>query len=623
MLSSPVIPQATLVQPWALRPDVGAARGQGGRPCLITPDWVTSVTVELTGETLPQIAQFQDERRIGWKKFDLPAAGDAATAGGSRDELVLRLHCEKKPPVLAKVVTRGAVARGGAIPGPMVGDDSPLSVPPSLVPADRWRQAADAADALYEQHIDLISSLYESADHDSDVFFDGISGGVAAWPLRRFVDAWRNAAERNEPRPAFIVELAQTLPPLLQEVCLSPRKQLTRQRTYQPAGRIQEVDATCLRWLARQPGHTMAQRAGARQQAMGVDRVEHADTLENRIVRELMRQLMSACDRYMVENGEGRDFGFRISDFGSAETRNQASDAKAQEIQAGDSSNPKSEIPNPKSSSDHRLALVSDFSRLLDRLWAQSPLKTLTPIAGVPQPNYVLQQDPRYRPLWRAYVMLLKQGLQRTAAWRWRHRAWAEAVSFAMLAALQRVSPRSPAAQSSVLLRGDQDAGRFLDPRTVIGRFDAYLGAGEADSPAPSRRAHFVEQHQFTEYRSAHLFPEQLAHLCPDAVLVSYDGDRPDKPARRILAVWTMFDFDLEDDQLAERCKQIDGAIRMIRTQSEIQGLLVQPKLPREDDAALVDEVSTQRCEGLRLALPLQSQGAALERFVRQTLELV
>ena len=341
MLSSPVIPQATLVQPWALRPDVGPARGQGGRPCLITPDWVTSVTVELTGETLPQIAHFQDERRIGWKKFDLPATGDS-TGVAARDELVLRLHSEKKAPVLARIVPQ-ADGSGGSARAAAARDELPASVVPSSVPAARWRQAAEAADALYEQHIELVGSLYDGADRDGDVFFDGISGGVAAWPLRRFAEAWRSAAERDEPRPAYILELAQSLPALLQEVCLSPRKQLTRQRTYQPAGRIQEIDATCLRWLARQPGHTMAERAGARQQALGVDRVEHADTLENRIVRELMRQLIGACDRYLAENSGGEDCGSRIADRGlSAEQRSEPRDRMADHQVS--SSNPQSKI---------------------------------------------------------------------------------------------------------------------------------------------------------------------------------------------------------------------------------------------------------------------------------------
>jgi hypothetical protein len=574
-LASPVVPQATLVQPWATRPDVGAPAGHAGRPSLMTPAAVTGVMIDATGEWLPLLAEFTDERRMPWKKWDLPATFTESDSGPARDDIGLKLHTKGKHPQSVRAVLDGGLPRNVRLIGP--GHES-ASISASHVPAQHYRQASDIAEALYDQHIDLVNDLYDSANVDGDVFWDGPAGGVAAWPLERVLESWKQAALRDEPRPAFIVKLAATLGTLMNEVCLAPRRQLTRERRYQPAGRVQEIDATCLRWLARQPGYTVAEKAGAKQQAMGIDRVEHADTLENRIVRELMVHANEACERYLSENAV--DVGHQ------------------------------------------RVVSVREFKRQLDHLCRTSPLRTLTPLAGIPQPNYVLQRDPRYRPLWKAYVMLLKQNMQRNQAWRWRHRVWQEAVTLAVLAALGGIAPYGGAMRSSVLMRMEQDAGRFIDQRTHLGRWEIYRGLATADGIDPGWRVHVVEQHQFAAYRACTPFPDQLAQLCPDLAVIVYDGERPDKPAKRILAVWSMFDFDLDEDHLQQRCKEIDQGLRMIRSNSELQGVIIQPKLRTVESPAVMSEATALRCAGYRLALPLQSQLGVFDKLLRQAVEV-
>jgi len=573
-LASPVVPQATLVQRWATRPDVGSPAGHGGRPALMTPASVVSVVVDATGESLPLLAEFTDERRMPWKKWDLPATFSESETGPAHDDIGLKLHSAGKSPQSVRAILDGGLPRNAKL----IGHES-ISISTSHVPAQHYRMASDVAQALYDQHIDLVGELYESANVDDDMFWDGPAGGVAAWPLERVLEGWKLAALRDEPRPAFIVKLAATIAPLLSEVSLMPRKQLTRERRYQPAGRVQEIDATCLRWLARQPGCTVAEKAGAKQQALGIDRVEHADTLENRIVRELMRNAMEACERYLGENAHEAEH--------------------------------------------ERVVNVREFKRQLDHLWRVSPLRSVTPLAGIPHPNYVLQRDPRYRPLWKAYVMLLKQNLQRNQAWRWRHRVWQEAMVMTVLAALGNIAPYSGAMRSSMLFRTEQEAGRFIDQRTAFGRWEIYRGLTAADGIDPGWRIHVVEQHQFAAYRACTPFPEQLAQLAPDMAVVIYDGERPDKPAKRILAFWSLFDFDLDEDHLATRCKEIDQGLRMIRTESELSGIVVQPKLRTEAGSKHVDEVTVQRCSGYRLALPLQSQMNVFDRMLRQALEIV
>lgn len=529
--------------------------------------------IDATGEWLPLLTELHDDRRMPWKKFDLPATTTASETGPAREVVSLKMHLPDKPPQAVRLTLEGGLPRKLIDTVENLEADEWMDVPTGV-----WQDAAELAETMYDQHIDLVNSLYDSADGNPDMFWDGPAGGIAAWPLDVLLDAWRQSSLRDEPRLAFIVKMAESLGHLLGDVCQLPRTQLMRQRRYQAAGRVQEIDATCLRWLARQPGYTVAEKAGAKQQALGVDRVEDADTLENRIVRELVRQARSSCSRYLAEN-------------------------------ANDAAHP-------------RVQSVREFKRTLDHTWQRSPIARVGGLTGTPHPNYVLQRDPRYRPLWKAYVMLMKQNLQRAQAWRWRHRVWAETCSVALLAAMGRIKPSASAMRSNILLRPEAEAGRFIDRRTAVGRWEVRHAGGDEEVDH-GRRVHFIEQHQFQAYRAAvPSFPEPLCHLCPDAAIVCHDGERPDKPPRRILAVWTIFDFDLDEDHLTRRCKQIDQGLRMIRADSELHGVLLQPKLPRYRDDSLVDKVGALSCTGYRLALPLQSQMEVFEELLRVTLEL-
>lgn len=576
-LASPAIPDATLVQPWATRPDVGASADWGGRPCLMTPPNVTRVMLDSTGEWLPLLGEVLDDRRMPWKKFELPATVNESETGPATEDIRLKLYT--KPDRAPQTIR---VTLEGGLPRRVILDDG---TPAFDGIAGDWQRAADRASAMYDQQIDLVTRLYDhETNTDTRMFYDGPAGGVGVWPLSHVLDSWSHAAHRNEPRPALIVKMAQTLGPLLKEISIAPRRQLMRQREYQTAGRVQEIDATCLRWLARQPGNTVAEKAGAKQQAMGVTRVEHTNTLENRIVRELMVNAMDACDRYLTENADHR--------------------------------------------SHSRVKEVHNFSELLQRLWAGNPLQKVKPLVGIPHPNYVLQHDPRYQPIWRAYIMLLKQNLQRHQAWRWRHRMFAESSCLAMLSALGAVQPVAAAMNSNVLVRSDSRNGRFVDDRTAIGRWEVRPKGFEDASPddvdllLTGRRVHFVMQHQFEAYRAGAMLPEGLGYLCPDAAIITYDAQRPDKPPKRILGLWTMFDFDLDGDRLADRCADLDNRLRMIRCNTELRGVLIQPKVVRDHDASLVDRCETRSCNGYRLALPLQSQLSVFEDILRDTLDL-
>lgn len=173
------------------------------------------------------------------------------------------------------------------------------------------------------------------------------------------------SSERKEPRAGLETTLARTLPPVLQAVFERLRKVLRRERELQGLGRVEQIDPTCLRWLTRQPGYTVAQKAGARQRVLAVVRREHYDLLENRVLRDLLLRTERLAERWL----ETEEKAFH----------------------------------------DHES--VKGVKRLLALCrggLALEPLQGVSPLHEVPSPNYVLAQDALYRRVWDAYLLVVQ-----------------------------------------------------------------------------------------------------------------------------------------------------------------------------------------------------------------------
>lgn len=254
----------------------------------------------------------------------------------------------------------------------------------------RWLLAGEKVEELIGRHFDLINSLYDQPVADG-WRWEGDVQGMAVRPLGRVLERWGAIGDTGEPRLSLIVSLARELPPILEVLCEHPRHVLGRVRTMQPLDRVQELDGMCLRWLARQPGRRVIEKAGVSQRVLGIARVEVVDTLENRVLRDLMRRAMLACRRYQAEYGH----------------------------------------------IDHeRVRLVREFRHQLRRLLHHSAVAGVRALPGVPRPNYVLQQDSRYRIIWAAYLRLVRQETMLDDAWRWRQRIWVEDCGLAITTAL-------------------------------------------------------------------------------------------------------------------------------------------------------------------------------------------
>lgn len=476
--------------PWApprSSQDSGASLSSP-RPVLETPADVTRVTVVGAGEALVSLAV--GERRRTW---ELPGTGAMAAEGDGA--VVEPLRLELRTGGRAHTVE----LRQRGLPRPIHGQEEEE---PSGAAGGPWTEAADLTEGLIARHVEAIYDTTErTPPRDSLEWRRGAARRLIR-PWGDLLVRWRRVGATREPRLALIVKLAQGQEPrLLEQVCARPRVILRRDRDLRPVSRVQELDPACIRWLARQPGRRVAEKAGEKQQVLGVVRIEDVDTHENRVVKDLLRRATIAARLYLREH---RTHG-----------------------------------------AHERIEVVRRFEQQLRRCSRDSPIAGVGPLAGVPAPNYVLQHDPRYAPLWRAYIALLRQQMLLDSAWRWRHRIWSETVVLATLAALHH--GQGTLVRSDVALHAEHVSGRFIDPTTVLGpvlwssgtSVDVLLGSSQA-----------------MEYPGGHL--RRLAPLGPDVTLV-LRRERDSRPLSTV-AIWGLLEFQLERD-LEPWMRQLDEVL--------------------------------------------------------------
>ena len=135
----------------------------------------------------------------------------------------------------------------------------------------------------------------------------------------------------------------------------SARKILLRYRDLVPIHHFQESDVHCLRWYVQQPGRTKEEKAGNKQRLLAVVRRESFNTLENQVLKDFIARCYRESSRYL-----------------------------------------QSELPPDKSDST-RAMLVRSYKGVCNVSLRETIFENVTkPPHGI-QPNYVLQQDTRYK----------------------------------------------------------------------------------------------------------------------------------------------------------------------------------------------------------------------------------
>tara|TARA_B100000809_G_scaffold108903_1_gene107386 strand:- start:14200 stop:15759 length:1560 start_codon:yes stop_codon:yes gene_type:complete len=328
-------------------------------------------------------------------------------------------------------------------------------------------------------------------------------------------------APGEELRMDLIGKIASNFDTVLFKLAASPHKVLHRQRQRQHLSRVQQLDAACLSWLTRQPGISAAQKAGARQEILAVTRIEGYDTMENRVLKDMLRRCRHAARLSLHQNRAHAD--------------------KA------------------------RYRMVQRFDQRCGTALQSPVFAGIHNLTGVPQPNYVLLHDTSYREMWHWYLRLVKRETATLDAWRWQHRLWADVVRLMVCSCLSSAAVRSPA-QQYLWLRESATTGNWIEsmdwPGPVL--IDDGRAVVEAFCPATMPKG---------DYFGLPLADWATASGADLLLLVS----NVNGSAQRCVFVWAIHSPQQspDDGALAELAKLAESALARIGTQIATGGLII------------------------------------------------
>lgn len=224
-------------------------------------------------------------------------------------------------------------------------------------------------------------------------------------PWRKILDLLKTLREQSgEPRKALIVAIADAMQVGLPQVVKGLRRVLLRERRLLPVSRICETDFSCLQWYIRQPGLKTEEKAGNRQEIMGVSRRETLNVHENRVFKDFLSRCRSEARRYL-RSEVGEDQALKNSTRGRT---------------------------------------VQTFGSLCNFLLREVVFDEVSkPSPGTP-PNYVLLNDHRYRQVWQWYCRMLRREEDEDRCWDWQSRTWADISRLLVNSALVFHSQTSP-----------------------------------------------------------------------------------------------------------------------------------------------------------------------------------
>lgn len=327
-------------------------------------------------------------------------------------------------------------------------------------------------------------------------FFDDLqdeakkSGRVNSLPWAKAVKSIFDISEDpQQPRKSLIVHIAELMRSRIAEIVAAIRRILNRERLLVRAGTISEVDTTCVRWLVRQPGNDLVQKAASnRQRLLGVTRRESFDTLENRVLKDFLARCSIESLRYhRSEIGENAVF------FHS-----------------------------------ERAKTVRQYRQICTDLLRTALFDSIAAPPPAVRPNYVLQNDLRYREVWRHYTRLLKREDEEDCLWDWQARTWADVCRFLVCAAIYRMAQEGSKRllveellRAAVCLRGEQQLGS----RVLAGSEPGPFLISKPDSGrSRSRVLEIVHPDQATNHPATKLLGRTGGHLY--LVLSNPLGDR-------------------------------------------------------------------------------------------------
>lgn len=373
-----------VASPWSLGARAGAA---AVRPTLVTAADVDRVVIRGTGEGLPVVGEFETPKWGAVRRWELPASSSLDES----ESLTLVLHGTGRQEI-----------------------DVELRPP-------EGSEGRDAIEQALGRHVEAIYEASGAGDRRRR------PEGRTVSPAVSFLASYGEAQQERDARLALIVRIADAMSGAVTELADRPRATLRRVRRKVRVDRVRQLDPACMRWLVRQPGKSLEQRAGPRQLVLAVAREPFFATLENRVFVDFLRRSRREAAAYASENREYEG--------------------------------------------SERMRKVAHFSWLCARALSRESLESVPPARGHVQPNYVLLHDRRYVSVWKWYVALKRKQEEQERLWAWRNRALAEVAMLAFAAAAEQMAAEFGATRhlgSEVISHGEQQNGFFLDPRSDV-----------------------------------------------------------------------------------------------------------------------------------------------------------
>jgi hypothetical protein len=400
------------------------------------------------------------------------------------------------------------------------------------------REVASPADLhavpLREAVDQLCGYFSESRSLAADQLKTSNAANPVQWVVKLSWEAiwrrWEAAANGSEPRTARVVEIARSHIAGIRDVCNRPRRMLVRHREQISVGKIQELDETCLRDLIRRPGRTIPEKAGSRQELLGVARKETVDTAENRVVRDFLR----------------------LCQFRAVAYRRQ--------------------YPQPKPF-HRKVQAVVDLQRNCEDWDKSSPISAANLLVGIPKSNYVLEQDQRYKVLWAQYQMLRREEEMVDKIWPWARILWAD---FARSLIVGFLSKQAAIDKGGWKLEGPLPA--YMRSEHVSGAFVTALSISSRWSNATKHAVELWVVHG----SHAHLCPAldyTLPRLGADLIVLCMDCKSGSPTPVGILTIHAVLSLDTksEDRQMAAEslAATLDVLARQHSDVPKVRGLLL------------------------------------------------
>ncbi|OHY35004.1 hypothetical protein BCV63_00980 [Cylindrospermopsis raciborskii CS-508] len=193
------------------------------------------------------------------------------------------------------------------------------------------------------------------------------------------------------------------------------RHQLRRQAESMPVGKIQEMDSYCLRDYIRRPGLTAVEKAGSKQELMGIQRYQDFNTPENKFLVYFTRYLHLSC--------------FQYERSGAVQFRGE----------------------------------VRKIRLVIDLFQSQPIVNTIqNKNYQFTKPNYVLQQNATYKSFYQAYLEYVRKRYEKEKLWSFRNSLLADVVYIYFTAALLKFNHVNINAGSLVKSNLIADQGCYL-----------------------------------------------------------------------------------------------------------------------------------------------------------------